>query len=203
MAADETKQQYGTPRDQLRALKTAKPSGPSVPSTSHRVTARTTSPRLRSRRWCASFSFVSGAGSAARRRGHRDRRRRGARRATGTTPHARHPGSAAERGQNLLAAPAVRGAHEFDSYLRANAERIPNYGERRRAGEAISTAFVESTVNQVISKRMVKKTADALDTPWRPPATSGPYPSPQQPTRRRLPPRVPQLQPHLDSGHTR
>jgi hypothetical protein len=33
----------------------------------------------------------------------------------------------------------------------------PNYGERRRAGEAISTAFVESTVNQVISKRMVKK----------------------------------------------
>jgi hypothetical protein len=46
---------------------------------------------------------------------------------------------------------------EFDGYLRANAGRIPNYGERRRAGEAISTAFVESTVNQVISKRMVKK----------------------------------------------
>ncbi|MCA1694198.1 MAG: hypothetical protein LC749_05395 [Actinobacteria bacterium] len=37
---------------------------------------------------------------------------------------------------------------EFDGYLRANADRIPNYGERRRAGEAISTAFVESTVNQ-------------------------------------------------------
>jgi hypothetical protein len=47
--------------------------------------------------------------------------------------------------------------HEFDSYLRANAGRIPNYGERRRASEAISTAFVKSTVNQVISKRMVKK----------------------------------------------
>jgi hypothetical protein len=46
---------------------------------------------------------------------------------------------------------------EFDSYLRANAERIPNYSERRRAGEAISTAFAESAVNQVISKRMVKK----------------------------------------------
>ena len=46
---------------------------------------------------------------------------------------------------------------EFDSYLRANAERILNYSERRRAGEAISTAFTESTVNQVISKRMVKK----------------------------------------------
>ena len=46
---------------------------------------------------------------------------------------------------------------EFDSYIRANAGRIPNYGERRRAGEAISTAFTESAVNQVISKRMVKR----------------------------------------------
>jgi hypothetical protein len=50
-----------------------------------------------------------------------------------------------------------KAVREFDSYLRANAGRIPNYGERRRAGETISTAFVESTVNQVISKRMVKK----------------------------------------------
>jgi len=46
---------------------------------------------------------------------------------------------------------------EFDSYIRANTDRIPNYGERRRAGETISTSFVESTVNQVVSKRMVKK----------------------------------------------
>ncbi len=51
----------------------------------------------------------------------------------------------------------AKAVSEFDSYLRANAERIPNYGERRRAGEAISTAFTESAVNQVISKRMVKK----------------------------------------------
>jgi hypothetical protein len=51
----------------------------------------------------------------------------------------------------------LKTVREFDSYLRANAERIPNYGERRRAGEAISTAFTESAVNQVISKRMVKK----------------------------------------------
>jgi hypothetical protein len=35
--------------------------------------------------------------------------------------------------------------------------RKPNFGERYRNGETISTAFVESTVNQVISKRMVKK----------------------------------------------
>jgi hypothetical protein len=46
---------------------------------------------------------------------------------------------------------------EFDSYIRANTDRIPNCGERRRAGETISTSFVESTVNQVVSKRMVKK----------------------------------------------
>jgi hypothetical protein len=57
-------------------------------------------------------------------------------------------------GQPSKLGKAVR---EFDSYLRANAGRIPNYGERRRAGEAISTAFVESTVNQVISKRIWSK----------------------------------------------
>jgi hypothetical protein len=46
---------------------------------------------------------------------------------------------------------------EFGGYIRANALWIPNYGERFRAGEAISSAFAESTVNQVVSKRMVKK----------------------------------------------
>ncbi|MGH3194002.1 MAG: ISKra4 family transposase, partial [Streptosporangiaceae bacterium] len=51
----------------------------------------------------------------------------------------------------------LKAVREFDAYLRANAGRIPNYGERHRAGEAISTTFTESAVNQVISKRMVKK----------------------------------------------
>ena len=46
---------------------------------------------------------------------------------------------------------------EFGGYLRANVTSIPNYGERFRAGETISSAFVESAVNQVVSKRMVKK----------------------------------------------
>jgi len=46
---------------------------------------------------------------------------------------------------------------EFEIYIRNNAGFIPNYGERWRYGETISTAFVESTVNQVVSKRMVKK----------------------------------------------
>ena len=46
---------------------------------------------------------------------------------------------------------------EFHTYIQNNEPFIPNYGERFRQGEIISTAFVESTVNQVVSKRMVKK----------------------------------------------
>ena len=32
-----------------------------------------------------------------------------------------------------------------------------NFGERYRQGDTISTAFVESTINQVVSKRFVKR----------------------------------------------
>ena len=46
---------------------------------------------------------------------------------------------------------------EFQTYISNNRPFIVNYGERYRNGERISTGFVESTVNQVISKRMVKK----------------------------------------------
>lgn len=49
------------------------------------------------------------------------------------------------------------GAAEFETYIRNNREFIPNFGERRRRGERISTAFVESTINQVVSRRFVKK----------------------------------------------
>ncbi len=47
--------------------------------------------------------------------------------------------------------------NEFNVYISNNRELIPNYGERYRYGETISTAFVESTVNEIISRRMVKK----------------------------------------------
>jgi len=43
---------------------------------------------------------------------------------------------------------------EFATYIANNATSIVNYGERYRQG---STGFVESPVNQVVSKRMVKK----------------------------------------------
>jgi len=46
---------------------------------------------------------------------------------------------------------------ECGGYIRANGAWIPNYGERYRNGETISSAFVESAVNQIVSKRMVKK----------------------------------------------
>lgn len=46
---------------------------------------------------------------------------------------------------------------DFQHYITVNEPFIPNYGERYRYGEKISTAFVESAVNEVISKRMVKK----------------------------------------------
>lgn len=46
---------------------------------------------------------------------------------------------------------------EFHTYIENNRSFIPNYGERYRYGECISTAFVESTVNEIISRRMVKK----------------------------------------------
>ena len=51
----------------------------------------------------------------------------------------------------------VKAVREFWTYITANRPFIPNYGDRYRHGETISTAFVESAINQVVSKRMVKK----------------------------------------------
>jgi len=53
--------------------------------------------------------------------------------------------------------PLVKAVDEFRTYIENNAHLIPNYGERYRHGEAIATGFVESTVNQVVSKRFCKK----------------------------------------------
>ena len=51
----------------------------------------------------------------------------------------------------------LKKVEEFQSYIWKNANFIPNYGERYRYGETIASSFVELTVNQVISKRFVKK----------------------------------------------
>jgi hypothetical protein len=64
----------------------------------------------------------------------------------------RHPG------QNR---PGLRKLHksicEFKTYIERNGGNVPNYGERWRHGEVITTSFVESTVNAVVSKRFCKK----------------------------------------------
>ena len=51
----------------------------------------------------------------------------------------------------------LKAVEEFQTYISRNRDFIPNYGERYRNGEPISSGFVESAVNQVVCKRMVKK----------------------------------------------
>jgi len=50
-----------------------------------------------------------------------------------------------------------RTLQKFGTSLENNRSVLPNYGRRYRRGETISTAFVESTVNCVLSKRFVKR----------------------------------------------
>jgi hypothetical protein len=51
----------------------------------------------------------------------------------------------------------VKATAGLATYIANNVTAIPNYGERWRTGEIISTAFVESTVNIVVSRRFAKK----------------------------------------------
>ncbi|WP_136661810.1 ISKra4 family transposase [Nitratireductor sp. XY-223] len=50
-----------------------------------------------------------------------------------------------------------KAASEFETYITNNRAMIPNYAERRRYGERVSTGFVESTVNTVVGKRFGKR----------------------------------------------
>ena len=51
----------------------------------------------------------------------------------------------------------ARSAQEFAIYIKSNAGSLINYGERFRAGERISSAMAESTVNALVSKRFAKR----------------------------------------------
>lgn len=51
----------------------------------------------------------------------------------------------------------MRYVNEMVVYISNNQHMIPNYGEKYRCGETITTAFVESTINEVVAKRMAKK----------------------------------------------
>ena len=50
-----------------------------------------------------------------------------------------------------------RHASELLAYLERNQDALVHYAARRQQGEPISTAFVESAVNEIVAKRMNKK----------------------------------------------
>jgi len=56
----------------------------------------------------------------------------------------------------------IKALAELRTYIVHNRHVIPNYGERYHHGEAIATGFVESTVNEVVSKRFCKKQQCAM-----------------------------------------
>ena len=53
--------------------------------------------------------------------------------------------------------PLTRLVADFHTYVEQNSGFIVDYSERHRYGERVSTGFVESAVNQVLAKRMVKR----------------------------------------------
>jgi hypothetical protein len=82
---------------------------------------------------------------------------------------------------------------EFDVYIRNNQDYNPNYGERYRNGVRIATSFVESTVNQVVSKRMAKKPADGMDGTGSASTAAGTHLSVERGIGRNVPPLVPEI----------
>lgn len=59
--------------------------------------------------------------------------------------------------QSMAGKKLAKALQEFSGYINANRTFIVNYGDRYRNGERISSAFAESTVNEVISTRFEKK----------------------------------------------
>lgn len=58
---------------------------------------------------------------------------------------------------SFIAAKVANRLADFETYIRNNEAFMPNFGDRWRKGERISTAFVESTLNQVVSRRFVNR----------------------------------------------
>ena len=65
--------------------------------------------------------------------------------------------AAVEDGKDPTAQKLLRAVEEFHTYIVNNQAFIPNYGERYRQGDRISTGFVESAVNYVVAKRCSKR----------------------------------------------
>jgi hypothetical protein len=64
----------------------------------------------------------------------------------------------------------LRTIREFGNYIAANHAYIPDYGDRHRDGERISSAFAESACQSANGQA----TTNALDRARRPPAVTGP-----------------------------
>jgi hypothetical protein len=61
------------------------------------------------------------------------------------------------RAKDETARKLLKQIEELHTYVERNPAFLPNYGERYRHGERIASGFVESAVNLVVSKRMVKQ----------------------------------------------
>jgi hypothetical protein len=59
----------------------------------------------------------------------------------------------------------VKAVEEFRTYIQNNTHLIPNYGERYRHGEVITTSFVESTVNQVKPRQNMVSVSAEINRP--------------------------------------
>ena len=69
-----------------------------------------------------------------------------------------HRRTEAERLRDVEGVAALRQhLQDLIAYLEANQSGLVNYGARYRRGNPISTAFVESAINEIISRRMIKK----------------------------------------------
>ena len=67
-----------------------------------------------------------------------------------------HGGGSERRGQGKARAAPRRGGRVRGLSPR-NAGQLVDYGERHRAGERISTGFVERAINQIVAKRFSKR----------------------------------------------
>jgi hypothetical protein len=65
--------------------------------------------------------------------------------------------AAVEENKDATTRKLLRALEEFHTYIANNQAFIPNYGERYRQGDRISTGFVESAVNYVVAKRFTKR----------------------------------------------
>ena len=67
-----------------------------------------------------------------------------------------------------------KAADEFEVYIRSNAGMIPNYAERRRYGERVSTGFVESAHQHGCRQTLWQASTDAVVERWGSSHAAGP-----------------------------